>query len=247
MKLGVIGGLGPMATAYFLELVVRMTDAARDQDHLDMIIFNTPSTPDRTAYILGRSMVSPVGPMIATGRSLAELGADVIAIPCITAQYFYDELAEAISRPILHTIRETAEHLRQCGVRAAGIAATDGTIAARLFQKELDAYGIRSIIPSERAQRHVMELIYDDIKAGIPPDMGKFGDAAEELRRNGAEAVILGCTELSLIKRDYPLGPGYLDAMEVLAKAAVESCGAPLKAGYRRLIAGSGRGPGGDE
>ncbi|MHB8963592.1 MAG: aspartate/glutamate racemase family protein, partial [Saccharofermentanales bacterium] len=80
------------------------------------------------------------------------------------------------------------------------------------------------------------ELIYDDIKAGIPADMNKFHEVSEELRRSGADAIILGCTELSLVKRDGLIGAGYLDAMEVLAKASVVSCQAPLKNRYECLI-----------
>lgn len=236
MKLGVIGGLGPIATAYFLELVINMTDAACDQDHLDMIIYNTPSTPDRTAFILGRSTASPLTTMIETGRRLVEQGVDYIAIPCITAQYFHRELQDAIDRPIINIIRQTALHLKQNGVKTAGIAATDGTIAGSLFQRELDAQGIRSLAPSAGMQRYVMELIYDNIKAGIPADMDKFNAVSQELRSGGAEAIILGCTELSLIKRDYPIGPGYLDAMEVLAKSSVVSCQAPLKNRFQCLI-----------
>jgi len=234
--LGVIGGLGPLATAFFLERVIEMTDAACDQEHLDMIIYNTPSIPDRTAYILGRSPRNPVMSMVNIGRKLVEQGVDAIAIPCITAHYFYEELAAAIDRPIIHIIRQTARHLKDCGIGTAGIAATDGTLAGRLFQRELEEEGIRSVIPSDMMQRFVMELIYDNIKAGKPADMEKFTAVADELRRNGAEAIILGCTELSLIKRDYAIGAGFLDAMDVLAKQSVLSCDRPLKRKYQCLI-----------
>lgn len=234
--LGVIGGLGPLATAFFMELVIEMTDAACDQEHLDMIIYNTPSIPDRTSYILGKSASNPVIPMIRIGRKLVEQGVDAIAIPCITAHYFYDELTRAIDRPIIHIVRQTARHLKECGIGTAGIAATDGTLAGRLFQHALEEMGIRSVVPSDKMQRFVMELIYDDIKAGKPADMAKFTAVADELRKNGAEAIILGCTELSLIKRDCAIGSGFLDAMDVLAKASVLSCERPLKNRYQRLI-----------
>ena len=235
-SLGVIGGLGPLATAFFLELVIDMTDAARDQEHMDMVLFNTPSIPDRTRYILGESQDNPVPPMIAVGRKLASLGVDFIAIPCITAHAFYDELSAGIYRPILHMVRETARHLQACGVKTAGIAATDGTRRAGLFQKELDAVGIRSVLPTETGQRRIMELIYDDVKAGRPADLIKFATVSDDLRRDGAEAIVLGCTELSLIKRDAAIGSGYLDAMEVLAAESVLACGYPLKSRFRRLL-----------
>jgi aspartate racemase len=236
MKLGVVGGLGPIATAVFLEQIIKMTDAASDQEHMDIIIYNFPSIPDRTRFILGKSTDNPVVPIIEIGRQLVGLGVDYIAIPCITAHYFYRQLSDSIGRPVINMIRKTAAHLAACGVETAGIAATDGTLAGRLFQNELDMQGIRSVIPSARTQRYLMELIYDNIKAGTPADMDKFGEISGELRQSGAETIILGCTELSLIKRDSAIGPGFLDAMDVLAMSSVLACGYPLKSQYACLI-----------
>ena len=105
MRLGVIGGLGPMATAYYLELMIRMTDAARDQEHPEIIIMNIPSIPDRTAYILGRSQEDPLPPMVQLGKQLKELGASVLATPCITAHYFHEPLQEGAGLPLIHGIR----------------------------------------------------------------------------------------------------------------------------------------------
>ena len=92
------------------------------------------------------------------------------------------------------------------------------------------------VLPSAERQRDVMSLIYDNIKANLPADMARFDAVRQELKANGAQAVVLGCTELSLIKRDYPIGHGFIDAMEVLARAAVCRCGGTLKAEYRCLI-----------
>lgn len=235
--LGVVGGLGPLATALFIELTVQMTDAANDQEHMDMVLFSTPSTPDRTAFLLGRIPDSPVPSMAAAGRRLAALGVHRIAIPCVTAHAFHEELEAAIGVPILHMVRDTARHLQEAGVRTAGVAATDGTIAVGLFQRELAEVGIRAVVPSAASQRLVMSLIYDDVKAGRPADLDRFEDVSGELRRAGAEAIVLGCTELSQVKREAGLGAGYLDAMEVLAAESVKACGYPLKPAYRRLLA----------
>ncbi len=236
MRLGVIGGLGPIATAYFMELVIKMTDAHCDQEHLEMVIYNCPSIPDRTRYILGECSDNPVVPMITIGKQLAEQGADCIAIPCITAHYFYDFLEKEIKVPVINIVKETVLHLKENGVRAVGIAATDGTIKSNLFQRELETEGIDFILPSHKAQQDIMDLIYKNIKAGQPPNMDKFFTVSDELRRNGAEVIILGCTELSLIKRDYKIGTGYLDAMEVLARSSVLSCQGLLKKQYKYLI-----------
>lgn len=234
--LGVIGGLGPLATAYFMELVTNMTDARTDQQHLEMIVYSAPSIPDRTAYILGVSRDDPCPDMIRIGRKLAQQNVDHIAIPCMTAHYFFDELEQNIPVPLIHGVRETVRHLRENGIRRVGIMATSGTIQAGIFRRELENQGLEAVIPGQRAQADVMHLIFGNIKAGRPPEIERFHAAARDLRESGAEAIILGCTELSLIKRDYPIGPGFLDAMEVLAREAVLSCGYPLKEEYNCLI-----------
>ena len=236
ITLGVIGGLGPIATAHFMELVIRMTDADTDQEHLDMILYNRPSIPDRTSYILDQSKPNPLPEMIRTGNALARQGAKLIAIPCMTAHYFHRELTRYIEAPIVHAIHEVAAHLKKHGVTRAGIMATDGSIRSGLFQRELQKHGIEPIIPGEKGQKCVMSVIYDDVKANKPAEMDKFRFASDELRAQGAQAIILGCTELSLVKRDYAIGEGYLDAMEVLAQTCVLRCGGRLKEEYQELI-----------
>ena len=170
-SLGVIGGLGPMATAYFLELTVRMTDAARDQDHLEVTILDRPSIPDRTACILGRSKESPVPMMEKAAKTLEALGASCIAVPCVTSHYFFEELQKSVRIPFIHLVRETAAHLKENGVSSAGILATSGTVATGLFQKALEAEGISWHIPDAGGQEKVMHLIYENVKAGLPPEL----------------------------------------------------------------------------
>ena len=236
ITLGVIGGLGPIATAHFMELVIRMTEAQTDQEHLDMILYSRPSIPDRTSYILDPTNPNPLPEMIRVGNTLARQGAKLIAIPCMTAHYFHRELTRYIEAPIVHAIHECAVHLKKHGITKAGIMATDGTIRSKLFQQELERHGIEPIIPGVEGQKCVMSIIYDDIKANRPADLDKFCYASSELRSLGAQAIILGCTELSLIKRDCPIGAGYLDAMEVLAQTCVIRCGGKLKEEYQDLI-----------
>jgi aspartate racemase len=234
--LGVIGGLGPMATAHFMELVINMTDAKTDQEHLDMIIYNSPSIPDRTNYILDNSKPNPLSEIVKLGKKLQEQNTEIIAIPCITACYFHESLRSDISVPVIHTVRETVMYLKENGVKKVGIMATDGTIKAGLFQRELESAGLRAVVPTADRQKDVMSLIYDSVKAGNPVDMERFEKVKLELFESGAETIILGCTELSMIKRDYKIGSGFIDAMEVLAAVSVEKCGAKLKDNYRQLI-----------
>ena len=234
--LGIIGGMGPMATAYLLELIIQMTDAKTDQEHLTVAVLNNPQVPDRTAYILDNSKPSPLPVLEHMAHTLEGWGAGVLCAPCVTSHYFYQKLAGCVQVPFLHMVRETARELRAAGKTKAGILATTGTVRTKLFQQALEQEGLSWAVPGEYGQKLVMSLIYDDIKAGKPADMGKFRRVSDELFDAGCDCIILGCTELSLVKKDTPLGQGYLDALEVLSKRCVETCGAPLKAQYHRLI-----------
>lgn len=111
--LGIIGGLGPMATAHFLELTVQMTLAGSDQEHLEAIIFDRPSTPDRTAYILDRRRPSPLPQLQQSARQLEALGATCLAIPCITAHYFLPSLTQSVSIPVVNALEQTARLLQK--------------------------------------------------------------------------------------------------------------------------------------
>lgn len=235
-ELGVIGGLGPMATAYFLELVVKMTDAKKDCEHVPMIIFNHPAVPDRTDYILGKSKESPLDVIVSIGKTLVGLGVDIISIPCITAHYFYDDILREIGIPVINMLEETANYLKANQINEVGLMATDGTIKAGFFADVLENRGIKVHIPGEMSQKMVMSIIYDDIKANKPYDINKFKLVERELREAGAQVIILGCTELSLIKKDGKAGPGFLDAMEVLAIKSIELTGANVKDEYKNLL-----------
>lgn len=235
-KLGVIGGLGPLASSRFYELIVTMTDAARDQDHMEILIYNKPTIPDRTDFILGRSAENPVTMLSEVGTSLAQLGVDYIALPCVTGHYFYDLLTAKIHVPVIHMIKETVKHCKLHGVSGVGIMATEGTIYSKIFQEEFERCGISTVIPSGVMQDNVSSLIYNNIKANRSPDMDKFTAVEEELKRNGAEVIILGCTELSLIKRNHTIGAGFLDVLEVLAMQSILLCEAKLKKEYTSLI-----------
>lgn len=225
-----------MATAYFMELLVKMTKADCDQEHLEMIIYNSPKIPDRTAYILGKSSDSPLPEIISLGRRLKEQDAECIAIPCVTAHYFHQQIQEGIGLPVIHAIRDTAEILHHAGVSRVGIMATDGTISSGIFQTEIEHVGMEALLPDEARQADVMSLIYDEVKAGKQVDMEKFNRVKTYLREAGAQVIVLGCTELSVIKKDYELGEGFIDAMEVLSRSAILACGKEVNAEYEELF-----------
>lgn len=228
-KLGILGGLGPLATVYFSEMLIKMTDAKIDQEHIDTIILNHASVPDRTAYILGKSTENPLPVLIEDAKRLEAFGVDLLAMPCNTAHYFYQEINRSVTIPFVDMVGETVQHIKNKGVNCVGILATEGTISGKHYQKECMVHGVNYYIPSEASQAALMRIIYDNIKAGNPVDMESFNKVINEMKTNGCDAVILGCTELSIIKKDYHLDSYYVDSLEMLAQATIKACGKKLK------------------
>ena len=235
-KLGIIGGMGPMATIVFMQKLISMTDAASDQEHIEMVVEHCPDIPDRTGYILDHTKPDPLPYMAAAADRLEKSGADLIAIPCVTAHYFHGELTKKAGIPVVNGVAETAEYLKKRGIRTVGIMATDGTVKSGLFQRELEKCGITPVYPEAPGQKLVMDLIYEDVKAGRPVEKEKFKAVARELMGKGAEVIILGCTELSVIAQEWLPEKGvYLDVLDVLSRACVERFG-KLKSEYLELL-----------
>lgn len=191
-RLGVIGGLGPMATAYFMQMIVEMTDSKCDQEHIEMIIFNCPSIPDRTNFILKRSAENPYSKMFKIGKQLADYGVDIIAIPCVTATYFEEKLERDLQVPIINIIKETVRHLKENQIKSVGLMATDGTIESNLFQKEFNDAGIDVLIPERNEQKKVMSIIYNNVKAGVAVNMDDFMCVAQSLKSGGGRSSCFG-------------------------------------------------------
>ena len=228
-KLGIIGGLGPMASAQFLELLTDKTDAATDQEHIEVFLYSRPQTPDRTAFLLGHSQESPYPVLLDSGRKLEAMGCGVLVMPCMTAYSFYPQLKSDLHARLINPITESAAVLRRRGMQKVGIMATSGTLQVGTFQQALTDCGITPIVPDAANQAEVMSIIYDDVKSGKPADMERFHSVAHSMRAQGAECVILGCTELSVIRQTQKIGAGFLDAMVVLAECAIEACGYRVK------------------
>lgn len=222
--LGILGGLGPMSGIYFCEMLTEHTQADRDQDHLNFILSSRATTPDRTDYILGRSSSAPLPAMLTEVQRLIRAGANLIAIPCNTAHYFYESIAQASSVPVINIIEQTVAFCRFCGFHRVGILATEGTIASGAYELVLQQANIDCRIPTPDDQMHISRMIYDQIKRGIAPDANTFYRIANHLLDQGCDTVILGCTELSLLKRDLKLGTDFTDSLEVLACAAIQLC-----------------------
>ncbi len=226
--LGVMGGMGPLATQLFYRMIIEKNDAHCDQDHLNMIIFNHATMPDRTGAILKNDTEDLYEKLLADAKSLQELGVDYIAITCNTSHYFVDRLQQEIRVPIINMINETIDAIDK-DVKKVGILATDGTIKTGLYQKACVKAGFIPIVPSEECQRLVMKIIYDGIKDGGNIEMNDFHSIDKQLKEEGCDCSIMACTELSCFKEIYKIDDFYMDSMSVLAKKSLEYCGKKLK------------------
>lgn len=232
-KLGVLGGMGPQATQYFFQKIIETTDANKDQEHVDMVIINQASTPDRTSVILSNDkkledeFLSSIEKSI---KLLEKCDVDNIAIPCNTTHYFFDKIQARTNTPIINMVSETVKSVLQSGnARRIGILATDGTIFTKIYENECEKQGVVGVIPSEEGQKKIMSIIYDEIKSGQKGDLNKFMEVVLELKTKGCDAVILACTELSYLKANYELPEYCVDALEVLVKKSIELSGKKVR------------------
>ncbi|MFF2797720.1 cysteate racemase [Lysinibacillus xylanilyticus] len=223
--LGIIGGVGPLATMFIGEMIVRRTKATKDQEHLHTIIDNDTNIPDRTAFILDSTKENPVPVIVADAKKLASVGANVIAIPCNTAHTFYDEIVEGSPVPVLHMIRETAKRASDLGAKRVGILATTGTLTSRMYQDALEEFGITPVVPDDVMKDKVMSIIYDYVKAGKDVSHEDWQPIEEAMLALNCDRIVLGCTELSIVNRDLKLSDKYIDSLIVLAERAILACG----------------------
>lgn len=228
--LGILGGLGPLSSAYLYRLITEHTRAECDQDHIDIVINSRATTPDRTAYILGRSSDSPVDAMVEDARRLEAYGADAIVIACNTAHYFIDAVRDAVNVPVPSLIEKTADFIRYSDFKRAGILATEGTVSSGAYQDKLSRNGVGYVTPSERSQAILTELIYDCVKSGKPGAGEKLDAVIGEFIDAGCDCLILGCTELSVLADELSMKdgahfPAIIDSLDVICAYAVNLCG----------------------
>ncbi|MGI6698097.1 MAG: aspartate/glutamate racemase family protein [Clostridia bacterium] len=185
--IGVIGGMGPQATVDFFQKILDNTRVERDQDHIHVIIDNNPQIPDRTAFLLGKGE-SPLKSLVNSAVKLQLMGADLLAMPCNTAHYFYDEIVKFVDIPFINMIDEVAAGIRakNLGVNRVGLLATKGVYSMGIYSRYLQKYGIEAVIPPEEG----IEIVGTDhihYQEGLKP-CGPRGN-----KRNNREYEKRGC------------------------------------------------------
>lgn len=228
--IGILGGMGPLATIDLYKRIILRTKANKDQDHIHVIIDSNTKIPDRTQCIISNGK-SPLNEMIKSAHKLEKAGADFLIMPCNTAHYFYNELIRNIDIPFLNMLEITVNYITENYGKeiVAGLLATDGTNKSGIYGYYFNKANIKLIRP-EKFQSYVMNFIYNDMKTcnyNLTPH--SFLKAIDELKENGADIFILGCTELSLWADIYNFKEKFVDPIDILAEKAITFAGAQLK------------------
>ncbi len=222
--IGVIGGMGSKATIDFLNKVISLTPAKKDQEHLNMIVYMNPQIPDRTEAIL-KNEESPAKALVESAKLLKDAGVHFIVIPCVTAHFWLEEIKNSINIPILNLIEIALKKIKKQAknYKKIGILTTNGVIQSRLFENAFETEGYEILVPEERIQTdYVMKGIYD-IKMGKEPASVKslFLHACKHLIEKKAQIIIAACTEIPLSITDTDTQVSLIDVNEVLAEETV--------------------------
>ncbi|WP_235034909.1 aspartate/glutamate racemase family protein [Roseomonas sp. 18066] len=228
--LGVLGGMGPLASAQFMLRLTLLTPAARDQDHLPALLWSDPRIPDRSAARLAGGE-DPLPWLVRGLRGLEAAGCGAIAIPCNTAHGWFEGMQAATSLPIIHIVDAAADDLLRQGIASGviGLMGTAGTLAMRLYQDRLEARGYTCIQPTEAEMAALVSPGIALVKANrVAEAYAPLAEAASALKARGAAAVVLGCTEIPLGIQAGPqaeIGLPLVDTIDALALAALRWAG----------------------
>lgn len=224
-KLGVIGGMGPLATVKFYDKVVLNTDAHNDNEHIDLVVLNHSTMPDRTRCIIEKKDLEFLNVIKKDLEILDNIGVDVVAIPCNTSHYFYDEFSKYTNLKIINMIEETILEIKKRGVKQVAVFGTIGTLNSKVYDKYAQKYGIEVKELSDEDKNSVMDIIYK-IKETNNLENKEFIEILNKYCDKDTIGII-ACTELSLL--DICKSINTIDALDVLVNKSIELSGAKIK------------------
>ncbi|VCU71400.1 Aspartate racemase [Pigmentiphaga humi] len=220
---GVLGGMGPLATVDFMQRLIDLAGAGTDQQHIPAVVAQIPQIPDRVGAILSATE-SPLPQLTESLRRLERAGADLIVMPCNTAHYWYPELAAATDLPFLNIVDAVIDVLAGHGLEPGsrvGLLATRATLAAGVYA-ERD--GVQFVAPEESELRDLLLPCIALVKEGrVQEAGGLLTQCVASMRARGVEHIVLGCTELPLALKaaGMSLDDGFVDSTTALAQAAI--------------------------
>ena len=219
---GIIGGMGPEATVDLMQRIIANTVAIDDADHIRCIVDNNPKIPSRIKAILEHGSENPGPSMAEMARRLEKWGADFLVIPCNTAHYYYDYVANAVSIPVVHLIDLVVNTVltENPAIREVGVLGSTSIVKTALYETGFALRGVKVVYPEAEMQEKLFDVIRA-VKAGKSsgPVVEQFIEICNHLKDKGVPVCIIGCTELGIIRSELPVKS--LDAAEILAREIV--------------------------
>lgn len=221
---GIIGGMGPEATVDFMARIIKATPARDDGDHIRMLVDNNPKVPSRIRAIIDGNGESPIASLQDMARRLAAWGADFLAMPCNTAHYYHRDIQAATTIPLLDMVDLAVRAVisQNPGLERVGLLASTAVIQLKLYEKRFADSSVTLLTPADPIQKDVMQAIRK-IKTGHygPGEAETIQSAADHLHARGAGALLVACTELSIIGRQITSTLAALDSSQILAQAVI--------------------------
>ena len=223
---GILGGMGPEATIDLMTRVLRATPALDDMDHIRLVVDNNPKVPSRIKALIEKTGESPLPCLQEMARKLADWGVDVLAMPCNTAHTYHSDIQKTVSIPVLDMIGLSVAAIiaGQPGLKTVGLLASTAVINLGLYRNRFSDQGVALITPAGGLQEGIMAAIRK-IKTGRygKEERAALQAAATDLVARGAEALLVACTELSIIAGEIDVPVPCYDSAQVLAEAIVKA------------------------
>ena len=229
--IGILGGMGPLATVDMFMKLVNLCDCQTDQEHPRVLIDSNTNAPDRSPAIL-RGGPSPLSDMVRSALTLERGGADMLIMACNTAHYFYDDIVPYVRIPFLNMIEETAKAVQEKGYTTVALMGTDGTAKSGIYQRQFEKLGIRVLTLNERDQVITLDMIHKAVTAGLKTwDTTEITRIVADFAAAGAQAVIMGCTELPVAFSQYNIETCLptIDPTEIVARSAIRFVGVKVR------------------
>lgn len=223
---GIIGGMGPEATVDLMARIIKATPASDDIDHIRLVVDNNPKVPSRIKALIEKTGENPLPCLQNMARKLEDWGVDFLVIPCNTAHFYYPGIQESVDIPVLNMINLAVEAVisETPDLRTVGVLASTAVLDLKLYENCFTKNGVRLISPSDSLQREVMGAIRTIKTSSYGREVVTATQAAaDDMVQRGAGALLLACTELSIIAHQLKTSVTCHDAAQILAEAVVQN------------------------
>lgn len=223
--IGIVGGMGPLASCDLYRKIIMNTKASRDSDHIHVIVDSNTKIPDRTDAILYHGK-SPLPMLIESARKLEQMGAEIIIIACNTSHFFIDEIRECVHCEVISIIEAVYEEVKRKELQSISLFATEGTAKTGIYQSVFKEGNLKLRVSNDEEQKIITDLIYNGIKKGnYEYDGAAFQNLIIKQSLEGEQAFILGCTELPIAVSLYHIEGNFIDPSLCLAHVAIIKAG----------------------